>query len=104
MERMVNKQVVFLFVILLALSIGCAIGSLFRNHLHGSQMWYLLLGNDSSATTFILDILTFIILYQVCDSTLHPSSAVSYSGHLAQNLVPISCVSKETSPKCEANS
>lgn len=65
MERMVNKQVVFLFIILLSLSIGCAIGSLFRNHLNGHQMWYLLLGNDSSAATFVLDILTFIILYQV---------------------------------------
>ena len=62
---MVNKQVVFLFIILLSLSIGCAIGSLFRNHLNGHQMWYLLLGNDSSAATFVLDILTFIILYQV---------------------------------------
>ncbi|KAK4705641.1 phospholipid-transporting ATPase, partial [Phenoliferia sp. Uapishka_3] len=64
MERMVNKQVVFLFMILLGLSIGCSIGSLFRNHINGEQMWYLLLGDDSSAATFVLDILTFIILYQ----------------------------------------
>ncbi|KAM0749097.1 phospholipid-translocating P-type ATPase [Meredithblackwellia eburnea MCA 4105] len=64
MERMVNKQVVFLFFILLGLSIGCAVGSLLRNHINGSQMWYVELDTGNVASQFVLDILTFIILYQ----------------------------------------
>ncbi|GAA5937294.1 hypothetical protein JCM1841_006032 [Sporobolomyces salmonicolor] len=64
MERMVNVQILFLLGILLALSIGCAIGSTVRNHFSAGQMWYLLYGADSqavSAGSFIKDILTFIL-------------------------------------------
>ncbi|GAA5879366.1 hypothetical protein JCM1840_006023, partial [Sporobolomyces johnsonii] len=64
MERMVNVQILFLLGILLALSIGCAIGSTVRNHFSADQMWYLLYGADSqavSAGSFIKDILTFIL-------------------------------------------
>lgn len=63
MEKTVNIQMLYLFGILMALSVGCAIGSLVRNHLNGTQMWYLLLGDDSSARLFVEDILTFIILF-----------------------------------------
>lgn len=62
MERMVNVQILFLLVILLALSIGCAIGSTIRNHLSSSQMWYLALDNQAlSARVFVEDVLTFIL-------------------------------------------
>lgn len=61
---MVNKQIVFLFGILLALSIGSAVGSFIRNHSYGQQMWYLFLSEQGNAVRlFVEDILTFIILY-----------------------------------------
>ncbi|KAI5476970.1 phospholipid-translocating ATPase [Pseudohyphozyma bogoriensis] len=65
MEKTVNVQMLYLFLILLGLSVGSSAGSFIRNHLRGDQMWYLLLGEDTSsaAKTFIEDILTFIILY-----------------------------------------
>jgi phospholipid-transporting ATPase len=67
MERMVNLQILFLLGILLALSLGCAIGSTVRNHVYGNDMWYLLLGASDaegspvSATAFVKDVLTFIL-------------------------------------------
>lgn len=73
MEKTVNVQMLYLFGILLALSVGCSIGSLIRNHVRGGQMWYLLGGSDSSPRIFVEDILTFIILFN--------------------NLLPISCAS-----------
>ncbi|KAH0589135.1 hypothetical protein H2248_004902 [Termitomyces sp. 'cryptogamus'] len=64
-ERQVNVQIVFLFILLLALSVGSTIGSSIRTWFFSSQQWYL-----AEATTltgrakgFIEDILTFIILY-----------------------------------------
>ena len=64
-ERMVNIQIVFLFVILLGLSIGSAAGDFVRTYTYGDEMWYLLLGEGSKnpARMFVEDILTFIILY-----------------------------------------
>ena len=76
MERMVNVQILFLLGILLALSVGCAIGATVRNRVYADQMWYLYFNADAnavSAGSFIKDILTFIL-------TLN-------------NLIPISCVS-----------
>lgn len=62
MERMVNVQILFLLAILLALSIGCAIGSTVRNHLAARDMWYLMLENETlTASTFVKDVLTFIL-------------------------------------------
>ncbi|GAA5974373.1 hypothetical protein JCM11641_005241 [Rhodosporidiobolus odoratus] len=67
MERMVNLQILFLLGILLALSIGCAIGSTVRNHVYGADMWYLLLnpqgggGSPVSASGFVKDVLTFVL-------------------------------------------
>ncbi|GAA5877115.1 hypothetical protein JCM8547_008961 [Rhodosporidiobolus lusitaniae] len=67
MERMVNVQILFLLGILLALSLGCAIGATVRNHVYGGDMWYLLLsaenggGSPVSATGFVKDVLTFIL-------------------------------------------
>jgi phospholipid-transporting ATPase len=64
-ERAVNVQIVFLFVLLLALSVGSTIGSSIRTWFFSQQQWYLLeaTGISDRAKIFIEDILTFIILY-----------------------------------------
>ncbi|KIY53948.1 calcium transporting ATPase [Fistulina hepatica ATCC 64428] len=64
-ERQVNVQIVFLFVLLLALSVGSTIGSSVRTWFLSSKMWYLDEANTLSgrAKEFVEDILTFIILY-----------------------------------------
>ncbi|KAF5322350.1 hypothetical protein D9619_001712 [Psilocybe cf. subviscida] len=64
-ERQVNQQIVFLFILLLALSLGSTVGSSIRTWFFSSQQWYLF---ETSSLTgrakgFIEDILTFIILY-----------------------------------------
>lgn len=63
--RQVNLHIVFLFGILLALSIGSSIGSVIRAWFFESKQWYLF-GSGSTlsrAAQFVEDILTFIILY-----------------------------------------
>ncbi|RXW15132.1 hypothetical protein EST38_g10722 [Candolleomyces aberdarensis] len=64
-ERQVNVQIVFLFILLLALSIGSTIGSSVRSWFFANSQWYLFetttLGGRAKG--FIEDILTFIILY-----------------------------------------
>jgi phospholipid-transporting ATPase len=64
-ERQVKVQIVFLFVMLLALSLGSTIGSSIRTWFFSSQQWYLFesLSLSGRAKTFVEDILTFIILY-----------------------------------------
>ncbi|KAF5345280.1 hypothetical protein D9758_008433 [Tetrapyrgos nigripes] len=64
-ERQVNVQIVFLFILLLALSIGSTIGGSIRLWFFSSQQWYLLETSSLGARAkgFIEDILTFIILY-----------------------------------------
>lgn len=61
---MVNVQIVFLFGILLALSLGSSIGSVVRTNKFGDDMWYLFLGQQGGKVKiFVEDVLTFIILY-----------------------------------------
>ncbi|KAF9073498.1 calcium transporting ATPase [Rhodocollybia butyracea] len=64
-ERQVNVQIVYLFILLLLLSIGSTIGSSIRTWFLSSAQWYLVETDTLSARakTFIEDILTFIILY-----------------------------------------
>ncbi|CAA7261647.1 unnamed protein product [Cyclocybe aegerita] len=64
-ERQVNVQIVFLFILLLALSLGSTIGSSIRSWFFSSAQWYLMETTSLSgrAKGFIEDILTFIILY-----------------------------------------
>ncbi|KAF7362154.1 Phospholipid-transporting ATPase [Mycena venus] len=64
-ERQVNIQIVFLFLLLLALSVGSSIGGSIRAWFFASQQWYLLEPTSAAgrAKSFIEDILTFIILY-----------------------------------------
>lgn len=45
-ERQVNVQIVFLFILLLALSIGSTVGASIRTWFFSSQQWYLLETNS----------------------------------------------------------
>ncbi|KAF8200726.1 calcium transporting ATPase [Pholiota molesta] len=58
-ERQVNAQIVFLFILLLALSLGSTVGSSIRSWFFSNAQWYLF---ETSSLTG-RDILTFIILY-----------------------------------------
>ncbi|KAK0567605.1 aminophospholipid translocase [Tilletia horrida] len=64
-ERQVNILILLLFVLLMALSIASAIGSIVRNTAFANEMQYLLLDFDpkGKARIFIEDILTFVIAY-----------------------------------------
>ncbi|KIK68995.1 hypothetical protein GYMLUDRAFT_35032 [Collybiopsis luxurians FD-317 M1] len=64
-ERQVNVQIVYLFILLLLLSIGSTVGSSIRTWFFSSAQWYLFETTSLSARAknFIEDILTFIILY-----------------------------------------
>jgi phospholipid-transporting ATPase len=64
-ERQVNVQIVFLFLLLLALSIGSTVGASIRSWFFANQQWYLEESTSlgGRAKGFIEDILTFIILY-----------------------------------------
>lgn len=64
-EKMVNVQILLLFIVLLALSIASSIGSIVRTSAFSDEMQYLLLGDDNKgkARVFVEDILTFIIAY-----------------------------------------
>ncbi|CAE6467959.1 unnamed protein product [Rhizoctonia solani] len=64
-ERQVNVQIVFLFLVLLALSLSSTIGSSIRQWFFAKNQWYLLSAESAGnkAKGFIEDILTFVILY-----------------------------------------
>ncbi|KIJ30028.1 hypothetical protein M422DRAFT_36734 [Sphaerobolus stellatus SS14] len=64
-ERQVNAQIVLLFILLLALSIGSSVGAVIRLWFFADKQWYLAIADSASgkAATFVLDILTFVILY-----------------------------------------
>ncbi|EST09357.2 P-type ATPase, A domain protein [Kalmanozyma brasiliensis GHG001] len=64
-EKQVNVLILYLFILLLALSIASSIGAIVRNTAFASEMKYLLLAEEgkSRATQFIEDILTFVIAY-----------------------------------------
>ncbi|TFK23677.1 calcium transporting ATPase [Coprinopsis marcescibilis] len=64
-ERQVNIQIVFLFALLLALSVGSTIGSSVRSWFFSDAQWYLdeTTSISGRAKGFVEDILTFIILY-----------------------------------------
>ncbi|KAJ2760709.1 aminophospholipid translocase, partial [Coemansia nantahalensis] len=62
-ERTTNRQIIFLFGILLALAVLSALGSQIMTSRNRDKLAYLVLPASSSATTFVKNILTFIILY-----------------------------------------
>lgn len=65
-ERQVNRQIFFLFCLLLVLSLISTIGNSIRTWFFSAQDWYLLVDPDNmpnKARQFVENILTFIILY-----------------------------------------
>ncbi|KAG8782134.1 hypothetical protein FRC12_021196 [Ceratobasidium sp. 428] len=64
-ERQVNVQILFLFGVLLLLSLSSTIGSSIRQWFFAQKQWYLYSTSSISgrAKGFIEDILTFVILY-----------------------------------------
>jgi phospholipid-transporting ATPase len=64
-EKMVNVQILLLFILLMALSIASSIGSIIRNTSFAGSMQYLLLADEgrNNARIFVEDVLTFIIAY-----------------------------------------
>ncbi|XP_062992468.1 phospholipid-transporting ATPase IA isoform X1 [Elgaria multicarinata webbii] len=61
-ERITNIQILFLFCILIAISLICSIGSVIWNQKHEEKDWYINL-NYGGANNFGLNFLTFIILF-----------------------------------------
>ncbi|XP_072108888.1 probable phospholipid-transporting ATPase IA isoform X3 [Mobula birostris] len=61
-EHITNVQILFLFGILLFISLVCAIGSTIWNKRHSEGVWYLHF-SESGAAYFGLNFLTFIILF-----------------------------------------
>lgn len=62
-EKMVNIQIVFLFLILIVLSIVSSAGALILNSVKSGQLAYLDLGSTNRISQFFQNILTFWILY-----------------------------------------
>ncbi|CAG8525690.1 5339_t:CDS:10 [Paraglomus brasilianum] len=63
-EKTVNVQIIFLFCILLAMSLACSIGSVIRVVNFNSEMSYLFLLTDQTVLgQFGFNILTFLILF-----------------------------------------
>ncbi|KAJ2466618.1 aminophospholipid translocase [Coemansia sp. RSA 2322] len=62
-EKTTNRQIIFLFMILILLAVMSALGSQIMTSRNGSQLAYLYLPAGEGAKTFVKNILTFIILY-----------------------------------------
>ncbi|CAG8563411.1 1479_t:CDS:10 [Cetraspora pellucida] len=64
-EKMVNIQIIFLFGILLVMSLACSIGSAVRTLRYGGEMAYIPFptNNNNILLQFLFNILTFIILF-----------------------------------------
>lgn len=63
-ERQVNRQIAFLFIALVVLSLASTIGSSIRSWVYSKAQWYLRGDvSGSKIRQFVEDILTFIILY-----------------------------------------
>ncbi|CAM0137054.1 unnamed protein product [Umbelopsis sp. WA50703] len=61
--RITNRNILYLFAILVAMSIACSIGGLAITITKGNDLAYLALNNVSRASEFGYDILTFLILF-----------------------------------------
>ncbi|KAJ2432637.1 aminophospholipid translocase, partial [Coemansia sp. RSA 2424] len=62
-EKTTNRQIIFLFIILILLAVMSALGSQIMTSRNRSQLSYLYLPDGEGAKTFVKNILTFIILY-----------------------------------------
>jgi phospholipid-transporting ATPase len=63
LEHMVNLQIIFLFAILIALSLISSTGQIIKDYAFGSTLSYLLLSSQSAVAAFFYNLLTFWILY-----------------------------------------
>lgn len=62
-EKMVNIQIIFLFLILIVLSIVSSAGALILDTVKAKHLAYLDLGSTNKVSQFFLNLLTFWILY-----------------------------------------
>ncbi|KAG4305692.1 hypothetical protein PORY_000602 [Pneumocystis oryctolagi] len=62
-EKVVNIQIIFLFFMLIILSLSSSIGLIIKQHLHEKDLGYLYLQKENKIKTFFLNILTFCVLY-----------------------------------------
>ncbi|KAJ1816443.1 aminophospholipid translocase, partial [Coemansia sp. RSA 2598] len=62
-EKTTNRQIIFLFIILILLAVMSALGSQIMTSRNSDQLAYLYLPAGEGAKTFVKNILTFIILY-----------------------------------------
>ncbi|KAG8901247.1 hypothetical protein FRB99_005456 [Tulasnella sp. 403] len=64
-ERQVNVHIVFLFLVLIVLSLVSTIGSSIRTWFFADQQWYLFISDldINKVRSFVEDMLTFVILY-----------------------------------------
>ncbi|KAJ2372256.1 aminophospholipid translocase, partial [Coemansia sp. RSA 2603] len=62
-EKTTNQQIIFLFIILIILAVMSALGSQIMTSRNRDQLSYLYLPAGGGASTFVKNILTFIILY-----------------------------------------
>ncbi|KTW27924.1 uncharacterized protein T551_02891 [Pneumocystis jirovecii RU7] len=62
-EKIVNIQIIFLFCMLIVLSLASSIGLIIKQHLHEKNLGYLYLEKKNKVKTFFLNILTFCVLY-----------------------------------------
>lgn len=62
-EHMINLQIIFLFLILIVMTVLSSLGNVIRQNTDRNKAWYLSLSSTSAASTFFLDILTFWILF-----------------------------------------
>lgn len=62
-EKMINKQILLLGVILVALSVVSSVGDLVVRTRDTAKLWYLSLGKTNGAKQFVSDLLTYWVLY-----------------------------------------
>ncbi|ORX91371.1 phospholipid-transporting ATPase [Basidiobolus meristosporus CBS 931.73] len=62
-EKMTNQQILFLFGILIVLSVACSLGSLIRRIYYSDTTDYLYLNTTDKWAEFGMNILTFLILF-----------------------------------------
>lgn len=62
-EKIVNIQIIFLFFMLIILSLASSIGLIINQHFHQKDLGYLYLQKEKKVKTFFSNILTFCVLY-----------------------------------------
>jgi phospholipid-transporting ATPase len=106
-ERMVNKQILMLVIILIGLSIISSIGDVIMRSTRGGTLDYLQLGDFNGAKQFFSDLLTYWVLY----SNLVPISLFVtveivkyYTGSLIDSDLDIYYEPTDTPANCRTSS